>query len=64
MASQWMSHSSIAGIINYHVFKFMVPLSTHSALKEDLVVLLNKDKKRHAEWSKLTTRLVKLEGKK
>ena len=64
MASQWRSHSSIAGIINYHAFKFMVPLSAHSALKEELAVFLNKDKKRLAERSKLTTRLVKLEGKK
>ena len=31
---QWRSHSSIAGIVNYHVFKFMVPLSAHLVLKE------------------------------
>ena len=64
MAAQWRSHSSIAGIINYHVFKFMVPLSAHVALKEEIAVLKNKDKERHAEWSKLTNRLVKLEAKK
>ena len=49
MASQWRSHSSIAGIIDYHIFKFMVSLSVHSACKEELVVLRNKDKERHAE---------------
>ena len=64
MASQLRSHSSIAGIINYHVFKIMVPLSAHSALKEEIVVLKNKDKERYTEWSNLTTRLVKLEAKK
>ena len=64
MVSQWRSRSSIAGIINYHIFKFMVPLSAHSALKEEISVLKNKDKERHTEWSKLTTRLVKLETKK
>ena len=64
MFLQWRSHSSIAGIINYHVFKFMVPLSDHSVLKEELAALRNKDKERHAEWSKLTTRIVNLEGKK
>ena len=45
-------------------FTFMVPLSAHAALKEDIAVLKNKDKEKHAEWSKLTTRLVKLEAKK
>ena len=64
MAAQWRSHSSIVGIINYHVFKFMVPLSAHVALKEEIVALENKDKERYAEWSKLTNRLVKLEAKK
>ena len=64
MASQLRSHSSIAGIINYHVFKIMVPLSAHSALKEEIAVFKNKDKETHAEWSKLTTRLVKLDAKK
>ena len=64
MSSQWRSHSSIARIINYHVFKFMVHLSAHSALREELAVLRNKNKERYAEWFKLTTRIVKLEGKK
>lgn len=64
MTLQWRSHSSIAGINNYHVFKFMVPLTAHSASKKEITVLHNKEKERHAEWSKLTTRLVKLEGKK
>ena len=34
MSCQWRSHSSIARIITYYVFKFMVPLSLHNMLKE------------------------------
>ena len=64
MSAQWRSHSSIAGIINYHVFKFMVPLSAHNILKEELVAVKKSDKDRQTELSKLQTRLLKLENKK
>ena len=45
---QWCSHSSIAGIINYHVFKFMVPLSSHFLLKKEIVSLRKADKDRQS----------------
>ena len=60
---QWRSHSSIAGIVNYHVFKFMVPLSAHLVLKEEIASLRKTGKDRQVELSKLVTRLVKLEQK-
>ena len=63
MSAQWRSHSSIAGIINYYVFKFIVPLSAHLVLKEDITPLRKADKDRHVQLSKLVTRLVKLEQK-
>ena len=64
MSAQWRSHSSIAGIINYHVFKFMVPLSAHTLLKEELVAVRKLDRERQTELSKLQSRLLKLENKK
>ena len=39
MACRWISHSSIADIINYHVFKFIVPLSEKKLLKEELAAV-------------------------
>ena len=64
MSAQWRSHTSIAGIINYHVFKFMVPLSAYNLLKKQLVAVKKSDKERQTELSKLQTRLLKLENKK
>ena len=61
MSDQWRSHSSIAGIINYHVFNFMVPLLAYLVLKEEITSLRKTDKDRQVELSKLVTRLVKLE---
>ena len=64
MAAQWRSHASIVEIINYHVFKFMVPLSAHTLLKEEVLSLRKLDKDRLVELSKLTTRLLKMESRK
>ena len=64
MPAQWWSHSSIAGIIKYHVFKFIVPLSAHLVLKDEIASLSKTDKDRQVVLSKLVTRLVKLEQKK
>ena len=64
MSAQWCSHYSIVRIINYHVFKFMVPLSSHLVLKEEITSLRKTDKDRQVELSKLVTRLVKLEQEK
>ena len=50
--------------MNYHVFKFMVPLSTHTLLKEGVLSLRKLDKDRLMELSKLTTRLLKMESRK
>ena len=61
--SQWRSHSSIAGIIKHHVFKFKVPLSAHLVLKEEIASLRKTDKDRQVEVLKLVTRLVKLDEK-
>ena len=44
--------------------KFMVPLSDHLALKEELASLRKKDNDRHIELSKMVWRVVKLEQKK
>ena len=64
MAAQWRYHASIAGIINYHVFQFMVPLSAHTLLKEKIFSLRKLDKDRQMELSKLMTRLLKMENRK
>ena len=64
MSVQWRSHSSITGIINYHVFKSMVPLSAHLVLKEELASLREKYNDRQIELSKMLSRVVKLEQKK
>ena len=53
MLCHWISHSSIAGIINYHVFKFIVLLSAHNLLKEELAAVKNLEKERQAELAKL-----------
>ena len=64
MSCQWRSHFSIAGIINYHVFKFMVPLSAHNLLKEELSAVKKLERERQVELAKLASRVLKLENKK
>ena len=51
MSAQWCLHYSIVRIINYHVFKFMVPLSSHLVLKEGITSLRKTDKDRQVELS-------------
>ena len=58
IAAQWRFHSSIAGIIHYDMFKFMVSLS-----KEEILSLRKLNKDIQVELSKLTTRLLKMEQK-
>ena len=36
---RWSEHPSIAGVINYQRFCFVIPLSTHNTLKEEVLVL-------------------------
>lgn len=42
----------------------MIPLSVHMASKEEFAAMKNKDRNRHDEWSKFTTKIVKLESEK
>ena len=39
ISHRWREHSSITGVINYHLFRFMMLLSTHNRLKEEVAVL-------------------------
>ena len=36
---RWSEHPSIAGVINYQRFCFVIPLITHNKLKEEVLVL-------------------------
>ena len=64
MSCQWRSHSSITGIINYHVLKLVVTLSTHNLPKDELAVVRKSEKERQFELAKLASRVLKLEHKK
>ena len=64
MSYQLRSHSLIVGIINYNVFRFMVPLSSHMVLKEEPVNVRKVKKDIQAELFKITTHMFKLESKK
>ena len=63
MSHHWREHSAIAGVINYHLFKFMTPSSTHNLLKEEVASLKRLDREKQAEISKLQSRLIKVEKK-
>ena len=54
---------SIAGVINYHLFWFMVPLGTHNKFKEEVVALKRAEVSRQSEISQLMTRMKTLESK-
>ena len=64
MSYQWCLHYSVAGIINYNVFKFMVSLSSHTTLKNKLATVRKLEKDRQVELAKLVTRVLKLESRK
>ena len=64
ISHRWREHPSIAGVINYHLFRFMVPLSTYNKLKEEVVVLKKNEVNRQSELSKLVARVKTLESKK
>lgn len=38
ISHRWREYSSIAGVINYHLFRFMVSLNTHNKMKEEVSV--------------------------
>ena len=60
---RWRDHLSIAGVINYHLFRLMVPLGTHNKFKEEVVALKRAEISRQSEISKLMTRMKTLESK-
>ena len=64
MSHRWREHPAVAGVINYHLFRFMVPLTLHNKLKGEVGSLTKDLKERQAELSKLATRLKILETKK
>ena len=64
MSHRWREHPAVAGVINYHLFRFMVPLTLHNKLKAEVGSLTKDLKERQAELSKLATRLKILETKK
>ena len=39
ISHRWREHSSILGVIYYHLFRFMFPLRTHNKLTEEVSVL-------------------------
>ena len=63
VAHRWREHPAVSGVINYHLFRFMVPLNSHNKLRVEFEALKKLDKDRQAEISKLATRLKALEGK-
>ena len=59
ISHHWRVYSAIAGVINYHLFKFMTPSSTHNPLKEEVASLKRLDREKQAEISKLQSRMIK-----
>ena len=55
--------TDITSVINYHLFRFVVPLSTHKKLKEEVASLKRTELSRQSELSKLVTRIKTLEFK-
>ena len=39
MSHRWREHPVVTGVINYHLFCFMVPLTLHNKLKAEIVSL-------------------------
>ena len=62
VAHRWREHPAVSGVINYHLFRFVVPLNAHNRLKLEFEAMKKLDKDRQAEISKLVTRLKFLEG--
>ena len=60
---RWREHLSIAGVINYHLFRFNVPLSVYNKLKGGLSLLKKNEFNRQSELSKLVFRVKALESK-
>ena len=61
VAHRWREHPAVAGVINYHLFRFMVPLSLHHKLKAELDSMNKLLEMRHIDQCKLMNRLKSLE---
>ena len=59
----WREHPLIAGVINCHLFRFMVSLSIHNKLKEEVSMLKKNELNRQSKLFKLTSRVNTLEIK-
>ena len=64
VVNSWKECPSLAGIINYHLFRFIVLLSLFYKVKDEVDVLRKQDKERHDELLKLAIRLKDLDNKK
>ena len=63
-SQNWREHASIAGTINYHLFRFTMPLSDHKLMQDEISTLRSRDKDRQVEVSRLLTQITKLQAKK
>ena len=63
VAHRWREHPVVSGVINYHLFRFMVPLNSHNKLRVEFEAMKKLDKDRQAEIFKIATRLKALEDK-
>ena len=48
---RWHEHSAVTGVINYHLFRFIVPLTLHNKLKSEITSLQMNVKDRQGELS-------------
>ena len=56
---QWREYPSITGVINYHLFRFMVPLSAHKKLQDEMVALKKIVAATQSEVSKISSKMNK-----
>ena len=64
MSRHWREHPAVVGVINYYLFRFIVPLTLHNKLNVEVFSLHKDLKERQGELSKLASRLKILENKK
>ena len=58
---RWREHPSIAGVINYHLFQFMVPILAHKKLQDEMVALKKIMVATQSEVSKISSRISRLD---
>ena len=61
VSHRWRKHPVVAGVINYHLFRFMAPLLLYQKLKAEVDLLHNLLNERQTDNSKLLHRLKSLE---